>query len=154
MQDIASHIKGSHKLADIFGYWPSFHDAEVLDLHFWRGDVDPSQKRYIFPVLTVKICVWELTNKTDDRGCIILRNHTLTTLQFHDVEEFHLDGFNHQNALLELSIDQQQRADSASQLFAVRFHPAFGMGASFKCTRIEVVDAVRYQKMNRHLTQQ
>ena len=146
MQDIASHIKGSHKLADILGYWPSFHDAEVLDLHFWRGDVDPSQKQYLFPVLTVKIFVWELTNETDDRGYIVLRNHTLTTLQFHDVEEFHMDGFNHQNAILGLSIDQQERTDNTSQLFAVRFDPAFGMSASFRCTRIEVVEAVRCQK--------
>jgi len=30
---IESFIDSSEKLTNVFGYWPSFHDAEVLDLH-------------------------------------------------------------------------------------------------------------------------
>ena len=29
---IEEKIQNSHLLTDIFGYWPSFHDAEVLSL--------------------------------------------------------------------------------------------------------------------------
>jgi hypothetical protein len=38
MAAIDSLIVGSEKLTTIFGYWPSFHDAEVSELHSlaWR----------------------------------------------------------------------------------------------------------------------
>jgi hypothetical protein len=55
MENIESLIQGSEKLTSIFGYWPSFHDAEIIDLHFWRGVVEPDQGRYDFPVLTLRI---------------------------------------------------------------------------------------------------
>ena len=141
MPEIESLIQGSRNLTDIFGYWPSFHDAEVIELHFWRGDVDPKRERYVFPVLTVKLHVWELTNEVDERGYLVLRHHTLTTLRFHNIDEFKMEGFNHQNAIFGLSIDQQERADGPSPFFAVQFESAFGIGASFRCFRVEVVDA-------------
>jgi hypothetical protein len=135
-------IQGSNKLTGIFGCWPSFHDAEIHELHFWRGDVDPDRESYVFPVLTVKFHVWELTNEVDERGYLICRHHTLTTLRFHDVDEFKMEGFNHQNAIFGLSIDQQEYSPVQSPSFAVRFQPAFGISASFRCFRVEVVDAI------------
>ena len=142
MPDIESLIQGSQKLTTIFGYWPSFHDAEVIDLHFWRGDVDAEKKRFFFPVLTVKLHVWELTNEVAESGHLVLRHHTLTTLCFHDVDEFSMEGFNHQNAVFEILIEQQERADGPSPFFSVEFKPAFGIRASFRCFRVEIVDAV------------
>jgi hypothetical protein len=44
-------IIGSEKLTSIFGRWPSFPDAEVHELHFWRGPVDTEAEVYNFPVL-------------------------------------------------------------------------------------------------------
>ena len=32
MENIETFIESSNKLTDIFGYWPSFHDAEVIEL--------------------------------------------------------------------------------------------------------------------------
>jgi hypothetical protein len=116
-----SSIQGSEKLTAIFGYWPSFHDAEVIELHFWRGDVDTERERYVFPVLTVKLHAWELTNEVDERGYLVLRHHTMTTLRFHDVDEFKMESFNHQNAIFGLSIEQQERPDGLSPFFAVEF---------------------------------
>ena len=146
MADVASFIQASQKLTDIFGYWPSFHDAEIIDLRFWRGDVDAEGKRYVFPVLTVKLHVWELTGEVDKTGHYVLRHHTLTTLRFHDVDEFSMEGFNHQNAIFELFMEQRERSDGPSPFFFVEFRPAFGMSASFRCSRVEVVDAVPWTK--------
>jgi len=87
MENIESLIQGSEKLTRIFGYWPSFHDAEIIDLHFWRGVVEPDQGRYDFPVLTLKIHVWELTNDVNSNGFLVLKHHTITTLRFFDVDE-------------------------------------------------------------------
>jgi len=142
MENIESLIRGSEKLTRIFGYWPSFHDAEIIDLHFWRGVVEPDQGRYDFPVLTLKIHVWELTNDVNSNGFLVLKHHTITTLRFFDVDDFRMEGFNHQNAILGLSVTHEQRAEGPSPYFAVHMDPAFCMGASFSCLRVEVVDAL------------
>jgi hypothetical protein len=142
MASIESLIIGSEKLKTIFGYWPSFHDAEVLDLHFWRGNIQTEKGIYDFPVLTLTIHVWELTKEVDPQGHLVLRRHTLTTLRFYDVDDFQMQGFNHQNAIMGLLLTSEQRTEGPSPYFAVEVEPAFGMGASFKCLRVEVLNAV------------
>lgn len=153
MPGIESLILGSQKLTGIFGRWPSFHDAEVIELHFWRGDVEPEPKRYIFPVLTVKFHVWELTREVDAQGHLVLRHHTLATLRFHDVDEFRMEDFNQQNAIFELLITQHERTDGPSPFFLIEFKPAFGISASFRCLRVEVLDAVSCTKDGEVYTQ-
>lgn len=142
MDNIEGLIEGSKKLTDTFGYWPSFHDAEVIELRFWRGDVEPDADRYVFPILTVQLHVWELTNE-ENGGFLSRRYHTLATLRFHDVNEFRMEGFNHQNAILGLSIIREERSQGPSPVFAVHFDPAHGMGASFICSRVEITDAIK-----------
>lgn len=143
MTNIETRIEGSEKLIGIFGYWPSFHDAEVIDLHFWPGDVNPEEERYIFPVLTVKFHLWEMTNDVDGRGYLGTRYHTLSTVRFHDVYKFKMEGFNHQNPIFGLDISQQERSEGPSPVFEVIFRPvSFGVDASLTCMRIEVLDTV------------
>jgi hypothetical protein len=140
--DIDALIDGSNKLTEIFGYWPSFHDAEVIDLQLWRGDVDPARNSWILPVLTVKLHVWEFGPELDPRGYYLLHHSTLTTLRFHDVDQFRLNGFNHQNPIFGLQISRQERADGPSPFFAVELQ-AVGLDnieASFHCSKVEVVD--------------
>ena len=159
MSDIESLIAGSEKLTSIFGYWPSFHDARIIDLHFWSGDVDPDQERYTFPILTVKLHVWELTEETDSKGGLVCRHHTLTTLRFHDVDDFKLEGFDHLNEILELSIVTQERGkfltgEDLPPYIVVHFQPALpgSTAASFRCFRVEVVDAVACTEDGKVLT--
>ena len=146
MSAIESFIEGSEKLTKVFGHWPSFHDAEIVELHLWRGDVDPDRERYVFPVLTVKLLqVWELTQETDARGFLVSRHHILVTLRFHELDQtLKLDGFNHQNAIFELLISRHERTAGPSPYFDVSFVSSFGMGASFRCYRVEVVDAAPF----------
>lgn len=141
MPGIEPFIKGSEKLTRIYGGWPSFHDAEVVELQYWRGDVKPGDwdDRNIFPVLTAKIHIW-IESPTSQ--------HTLATLRFEDVNDFKMEGFNHLNQIFGLSISIQDRGkfESGEKLppyLVVEFQPGFGMGASFRCFRIEVIDAVR-----------
>jgi len=44
---------------------------------------------------------------------------------------------------MSLSIERRERSEGTAPLFAVTIAPAFGMGASFECLGIEVVDGVR-----------
>ncbi len=65
MQNIEALIMDSEKLTNISGYWPSFHDAEVLEFHFLRRHIDVEQHVYDFPLLNLKIHVWEISNQTN-----------------------------------------------------------------------------------------
>ena len=47
-------IEGAKNLRDWFGYWPSFHDAEVILLHLNRSDAS-----------TLAVHTWEMTKEVD-----------------------------------------------------------------------------------------
>lgn len=135
-------VSGSEKITSIFGYWPTFHDAEVIELKLWRGDVNPDNNKYVFPVLTTRIHVFEMTSEVNSEGCYMIRHHTLATLRFHDIEELKIEDFNHQNAIYGLSLKAEERGEDLPPYVLVEFEPSFGIGASFRCSRAEVVEAV------------
>jgi hypothetical protein len=76
MSEIAALIVSSEKLTDIFGRWPSFHDAEVHELNFKRGHIDTDAQVYDFPRLTVKLHLWLMTNNVDEKGYNASIKHT------------------------------------------------------------------------------
>jgi hypothetical protein len=86
--------------------------------------------------------VWQMTAEVDAKGFYVQRNHTLATLRFHSVEEFKMEGFNHQNVIFGIEITQETPKAGAPPLFSVSFDPSFGIDAAFKCSRIEVVEAI------------
>ena len=141
---MTSLVENSGKLTDIFGCWPSFHDAEVLELTYWRGAVKPGDwdDSNVFPVLTVKLLILGATQRN-----FAVAPDAVATIRFHDVEDFKMDGFNHVNQIVELSIIGQEPGVVSTgtwfpQHLVVTFEPGFGMQASFRCFRIEVVDAM------------
>ena len=141
MENIETLIQGSEKLTNIFGYWPDFHDAEVLELHFLRGRINAEEGQFDFPALTISMDLKEWAIPTEPSGNTVLRRRIWATLHFADVDNFRMEGFNYQNAILGLCIDRLERPQGSSPYFTVHFDPAFGMGATFECLRIEVVDA-------------
>jgi len=140
MSDPAAFVEQSSRLTDIFGAWPSFHDAEVHSMDLWRGDVDPDRERWVFPTLTAKIQVLEATQP----GASHSGNDTLVTLRFHDVDRLNLLGFNHQNAIIGLSFEHESRGDGLPPYIRVEFEQAFGVDATFVCFRIECLSAEPY----------
>jgi hypothetical protein len=143
MTNIETQIEGNEKLIHIFGHWPSFHDAEVIDLHLWRDDSGTERSHPRFPVFTSKIHLWELTNEIDERGHYVLRNHTVTTLRFHDVLDLEIEGFRNQNVIFGLKIESQEHSEGPwKRSFAVEFEPTSEFAATFRCSRIEVIDAI------------
>lgn len=145
--DVTSLIESSSRLADIFGYWPSFHDAEVVDLSLWRGDVKPKEQRYTFPVLRATVHLWEMTNEVDTNGFFVLKNHTLVVFRFRDVQDLNLSGFNHQNVIDDITFDVEPRGsyengDPLPPYIVVEFVQIFGLAVTFKCFGVEVESAV------------
>ena len=137
-------VECSERLTAIFGEWPSFHDAEVIEFNLWCGEVQPVIQRYVFPTLTVKIHLWELTSKVSETGHYVLRHHTLATLRFHDLHDFKMDDFNHQNVIYGLSITTEESEGKSPAPLQVEFEGCFGVSSTFRCRRIEVIHAEPY----------
>lgn len=140
MDGIESRISGSEKLIKVHGRWPTFHDAEIIELNYWRGRMKPGDwdDSNILPTLTLKIHV--LIEYQDTRNALV-------TLKFRDVDNFKMEGFNHQNAIMGMSIRTLERGtfltgEPLPPYLVVDIEPAFGMGASFRCFHVEVIDAV------------
>jgi hypothetical protein len=57
---MAVQIERAAELEEVFGQWPSFHDAEVLALRLDRGD-DSTDPQSMGPRLEADIYVFELT---------------------------------------------------------------------------------------------
>jgi len=68
MVPIESLIQGSEKLLTIFGRWPSFHDAEVIEIKLLRKSDWPEGSGGQGPQLVAKIHTWEMTRQVDDKG--------------------------------------------------------------------------------------
>jgi hypothetical protein len=69
-----------------------------------------------------------------------------TPPRFHDVDNFEMHGFNHQNSLYDLSFGLEPRGqyntgEELPPYLTVEFGSSFGMAAKLKCVCIEVVDA-------------
>jgi hypothetical protein len=133
---IEKHIVGAEKLTAIYGSWPTFHDAEVLqialsrdeDLHLERADWEG-------PSITAKFRLFiEAPTSLE----------TIATIRFGEIDSLKLEGFNHQNALLSLKIEEDLARDRSSPehlFFRVEIEEASGISASFLCHTIEVLDA-------------
>jgi hypothetical protein len=141
-ESIDSLVDGAQKLRAFFGAWPCFHDAEIIELHLWRGHVYPGDwdDRNVFPVLTAKICVLEATQP----GATGAGNDVLVTLRFHGVDELKMQDFNHHNSIVALSVSKRSRGNftTGKELpphLVVAFEQGFGLAASFSCYRIEVL---------------
>ena len=142
MDDPAGFVENSDRLVAIFGHWPSFHDAEIIEFNLWRGDIRPEADRWIPSALTAKIHLCDMRPAVDQNGCHVPRRPARVTMRFHSVDNFKAEGFSHQNAIYDMSVVQAEPAEGQPRTFRVAFAGAqHGITSSFHCERIEVIEA-------------
>jgi len=119
-------------VTDLFGKWPSFDDFEVVSMFFERSH-DGEEP---WPVLTVRLvgfCYDGGLKNPNRKDCVL-------TLCFGGVENVKLDGFNHQNAINGFTVVARWSERLKQEMFDVKFIQGFGVGATFECGEIEVVN--------------
>lgn len=87
-------VAGAKELRDWFGYWPSFHDAEVISLHLNRRG--PS---------SLLLHTWEMTKEVDKQGYYISAKHVIVEFLLREIADLNFSGFSHQNVLSGLSVE-------------------------------------------------
>lgn len=130
-------IEGAELLTSVFGYWPSFHDAEVVRLELVR--VDPFAQG---PDLLADVHAFEITKEVGSDGYLVLRHHVLVSFRFRGVDQLQLGGWNNQNALMGLRIDDISSRQLDVLRFEVCFDSSWGVQAEFLCRSV-VIESVR-----------
>ena len=128
---VMDRIKNIEELTDIFGRWPSFHDAEIISIFLSRDGEGG-------PFLDAKIHLFEMTNQVDDRGVYVLKLHTLVTFRFAQVVMGEIKWFNHQNVIACMSIDEVEPGQNDGCSFNVSIESSYGCEASFGCGEVIV----------------
>jgi hypothetical protein len=130
-------IAGAELLTSIFGYWPSFHDAEVVRFCAARTPTFTDG-----PAVEADVHVFEMTSEVAASGHYVLRRHTLVTLRFTGATEVRMAHFNNQNALMGLWIKDITERQLEGLRYEVGFDGSFGLDAGLLCRDVEVT-AVR-----------
>ena len=127
--EIPTFIQNHEAVVNFYGYWPSFHDANVPS---YRPPT-PSD-----PSLEVTMHTWQMTNEVDPKGFFILRKHALVTLRFNGVDNLQMDSFAAGNILFGLTIT---KADG-DERFSVEFDSVMEMSGTFIAMAGMVVSVV------------
>ena len=121
-------IRGSELVTNVFGYWPSFHDAEVVRLGLERAEPYDAG-----PNLVADIHTFEMTSDVSATGEYVLNNHVLVSFRFMGIDQFRLEGFNNQNVLMGLTITDICTHQLEHLKYEVQFDGSFGLEAHFLC---------------------
>ena len=141
--DVHERIEGAEKVVAVFGYWPSFHDAEVLWL---KMDRRPVRKDIFGPTLEMMVHTFEMTSEIGPDGAYVLRHHVLVHLRFHFVDLVKLENFNHQNAVYGIYFNDIRSNQCEFDDFEISLEEAWGLDGSFNCKAVEVVDVIPCNK--------
>ena len=135
MSDVTlpAEIENAAAVTDVFGYWPTFHDAEVHYITLGREGADR-------PYLEARIHVFEMTSDVDDAGFYVRRHHRMVTLRFGNIADEQVCWFNQQNALMGIAISTAREApkEDDRRRWHVHFAGSFGCDVDLLCDRIAV----------------
>ncbi|MGV3656342.1 MAG: Imm50 family immunity protein [Chitinophagaceae bacterium] len=122
-------IENANLIIDHFGYWPSFHDAEVISICYKRNFKENK------PSIEFKVYAFEMTDKMKGRYFELIK-HCIIDFELIDVNENSMDGFNHQNALLSIDFGQE------AEWLTCELHSAYGVDATFTSKRIRIKELI------------
>ncbi len=126
-------IPGAKLVTDVFGHWPSFHDAEVVRLELLRAIPFADG-----PDLRADIHAFEITDQVAPGGHFVLRHHVEVSFRFRGVDEVRLEDWNNQNVLFGLSITDIGDRQLDRLKYEVSFDGSFGVHSTFLCRGAEV----------------
>jgi hypothetical protein len=114
-------INGAQDLYDWFGYWPGFHDAEVLKLRLSIGE--PSY---------LVVHTWEMTNKVNDKGFYDLTKHIVVEFALEGLSNVKIGDLWEGSILLDLGFERTEQG------FRLDFSAAYGMYGTIEARAVSL----------------
>tara|TARA_R110000868_G_C10933928_1_gene766568 strand:- start:43 stop:438 length:396 start_codon:yes stop_codon:yes gene_type:complete len=115
-------LPGADALESWFGFFPTFHDAEVVNIDLNR---DPSPS-------VIRIKAFSITDKIDNRGYFVLENFIFVDLVFTGIYYLSISDWNHQNVLSGISVVREDFG------YALSFEATFGLDGKISARTIEI----------------
>jgi hypothetical protein len=112
----SENVVGAAELKAWFGYWPTFHDAEVLSLALQRKGAS-----------RLRVHTWHMTNQVDECGYYVMT--VVVSFILENVADCEPGAFNHQNVL------NSPRLEREPEGFKVILDPCYGLNGSVTAER-------------------
>ena len=96
MEELLKSVPGAAELLAWFGYWPSFHNAQVINLVLNRSGIS-----------TLRLHTWHTTEQVDERNCYIKEKHVIVSFQMEEILYLTLSNFSQQNVIFGLKISPE-----------------------------------------------
>lgn len=114
MSNRLAELPGADKLYDWFGYWPDFHDAEIVSLSLSR--VGASILR-VYPYDPVKPAVVDFV--------------------LHEITDLSLNDFSRQNVISVLTVEKLP-ADDGAPIVRLTLGPCFGVAGHLDAKHVSI----------------
>ena len=121
MEEFLTLVPGAAELFSWFGYWPSFHDAEIVSLILNRNDYS-----------TLQLYAYHMTDAIDDRGFFVLEKHVLVNFRMEEISSLSLLDFNSQNVIFGLGLSRVEAG------FQIDIDPCYGMSGTIAAKRLSI----------------
>ncbi len=119
--ELRSSVPGSASFIDWFGYWPMFHDAEVVSCELQRAAAS-----------RVVVHTFEMTKEIDANGFYVLDKHALVTFLLSGLQAVEVADFNDQNALWALALTKVE------DQFVLTFDPSHGLSGKLAAKQLHI----------------
>jgi hypothetical protein len=116
---IAPSVPGADEVVRWFGEWPSFSDAEVLEIVLRRKGRS-----------SILVHVWRMTGEVNAEGHFVLDRHAVITVWLEGITDLELGDFSPQNVIGSLDIKPQESG------FRVTLWPIYGVGGHIDAARV------------------
>jgi hypothetical protein len=129
-----TYLTNHQAVVDAFGYWPSFHDASVLEFEVGQLAADR---------IDLTLHVWEMTRELEEKGHFKLIKHHRVHFAFHGVFDEDLEQFVPENILDALIFSPASDFENTGS-FRVFLDSAIGceMCGAFSATAGEVLEVI------------
>jgi Immunity protein 50 len=127
--NIPTYILNHKTVVDVYGRWPSFHDAQV------SAYVAPTRGSQL---LVFTIHTWQMTNEVDAKGYFVLQKHALVSFRFDGIFDVEMAAFDASNILS--GIEFFPASDGSS--FRVVLDSVMDRSGSFSARKGEVVSVI------------
>jgi hypothetical protein len=117
----APAIPGAEEIVRWFGKWPTFHDAEVLEIDLKRKDRS-----------SVRLHAFRITNEVDAEGHLVLDLHAVVTFWLDEVTDLELADFSHQNVIFGLAVEPVAAG------FRLALTPCYGIAGYIEAAQVSV----------------
>ncbi|URM25405.1 immunity 50 family protein [Pseudomonas frederiksbergensis] len=124
-------IHGAGRVIDTIGFWPSFHDAEVISFSVSRP------LHHANSVTVARLCIHYREHEVVGAGTAdfeyVCRKSSLIELIFSDLQDLSLEDFNQQNVLDSINFKRSQDSSIVAELVSI-----WGFGGVIRCTSVAV----------------